>query len=169
MARMQEMAMPRSIPVMVLALMLAAPAWAQPTPAADPVPDAMKRMQKAPAVDYAHLRDPFSSALVMSSSLARKEQRLHSDHAHEALEDFDLSTLKLVAVYAMGPDRVAMIQNAEGKGYVVRRGNYMGKHDGRIVKIGGNDIVLVEHVLNPAGEIAQRRVTLTLQTDAKNP
>ena len=163
--------MQRSIPVMVLALMLAAPAWAQPAPAAagDAVPDAMKRMQKAPAIDYAHLRDPFSSALVMSRGLALKEQRLRSDHPHEALEDFDLSTLKLVAVYAMGPDRVAMIQNAEGKGYIVRRGNYMGKHDGRITDIGANAIVLVEHVLNPAGEISPHRVTLTLQTDAKNP
>jgi len=161
--------MSRSIPVMALALMLAAPAWAQPAPATDAVPDAMKRMQKAPAVDYARLRDPFSSSLVMSRGLAEKERRLRSDHPHEALEDFDLSTLKLVAVYAMGPDRVAMIQNAEGKGFIVRRGNYMGKHDGRIVTIGNKDIVLVEHVLDPAGEVTPRRVTLTLQTDAKNP
>lgn len=160
----------RSIPLMALALLLAAPSWAQPAAASsDAVPDAMKRMPKAPAVDYTHLRNPFSSVLLNASRDLAREQRLHSNHPHEALEDFDLSTLKLVAVYVMGADHVAMIQNAEGKGYIVRRGNYMGKHDGRIVKIGSNDIELVEHVLNPAGEISSRRVTLTMQADAKNP
>ena len=162
--------MRHSLPVLAMALMLTAPAWAQPaTSSDDAVPDAMKRMQKAPNVDYAHLRNPFSSALVMSSGLAQKEKRLHSNHPHEALEDFDLSTLKLVAVYVMGADHVAMIQNAEGKGYIVRRGNYMGKHDGRVVKIGANDIELVERVLDPAGDITSRRVAMTLQADAKQP
>ena len=168
----------RNIAVMAMALMLAAPAWAQPAASSgDAVPDAMKRMPKAPNVDYAHLRDPFSSALVMSSGLALKERRLHSDHPHEELEDFDLSTLKLVAVYSMGADRVAMIQNAEGKGYIVHRGNYMGKHDGRIVAIGSSGVdapipglvrsnagraALAGYLKTLAGEVAADGVTVNM-------
>lgn len=133
----------------------------------DKIPDAMKRLMKAPNVDYAHLRDPFVSYLVTLSqrgqaALRAREARL-SNRPREVLENFDLSTLKLVAIYTMGGDRVAMIQDATGKGYIVHRGNYMGKNNGRIEKITNDSLYLVEQVLNPAGEITDRQVTLTLK------
>lgn len=40
----------------------------------------------------------------------------------------------------------------------------MGKNNGRIEKIGNQNLYLVEQVLNPAGEITDRQVTLTLNT-----
>jgi type IV pilus assembly protein PilP len=167
--------------LLILSLLVAASAWAADTggksadkPAAASTDqsqgdtDAMKRLPKAPDVDYAHLRDPFASYLVALSergqaALREREARL-SNRPREALENFDLSTLTLVAIYKMGEDRVAMIQDPAGKGYIVRRGNYMGKNNGRIEKIDNNSLYLVEQVLNPAGEITDRQVTLTLKT-----
>jgi type IV pilus assembly protein PilP len=172
----------RSILILALVLLGATPSLAAdaPKPAGKPaastatasqdddqIPDAMKRLMKAPEVDYTHLRDPFVSYLVTVSqrgeaALREREARL-SNRPREVLENFDLSTLKLVAIYTMGTDRVAMIQDATGKGYIVHRGNYMGKNNGRIEKIGKDSLYLVEQVLNPAGEITDRQVTLTLK------
>jgi type IV pilus assembly protein PilP len=56
-----------------------------------------------------------------------------------------------------------MIQDATGKGYIVHRGNYMGQNNGRIEKISNDSLYLVEQVLNPAGEITDRQVTMTLK------
>jgi len=168
----------RNILMMALMLLVAAPCWAVAAPSVanktassqddDAIPDAMKSMMKAPKVDYQHLRDPFVSYLVTLSergqALLREREARLSNRPREVLENFDLSTLKLVAIYTMGGDRVAMIQDNTGKGYIVRRGNYMGKNNGRIEKIGNNSLYLVEQVLDPAGQITDRQVTLTLNT-----
>jgi len=131
------------------------------------IPDAMKHLVKGPDIDIESLRDPFASylALVASrgrQSLAERQSRLAS-RAREVLETFDLATLKLVATMRMGEDRVGMIEDGTGKGYIVRRGNYMGKNNGRIEKITDSSLYLVEQILNPAGDIVDRQVTLTLK------
>lgn len=130
-------------------------------------PDAMRHMAKGPDVDIERLRDPFASYL---GAVARRRQRALAAqrsklarHRHEALEDFDLSTLKLVAIMRMGENRVAMVEDSAGKGYIVRRGNYMGKNNGRIKKITDNSVLMVEQAFNPAGDLVNRNITLTLK------
>ena len=131
------------------------------------VPDAMQHAVKAPEVDIANLRDPFSSYLALVAQRGRallEDQRLRlNNREREMLENFDLSTLKLVGIYAMGEDRVAMIEDNSGQGYTVRRGNYMGKNNGRIEKIDADTLFLVEQVINPAGDVVDNQVTMTLK------
>ncbi|WP_241697590.1 pilus assembly protein PilP [Mariprofundus sp. NF] len=130
------------------------------------MPDAMQHLVTAPEIDFANLRDPFASYLVRvasrgQSALLNSKTRL-SNREREKLEDYDLSTLKLVAIFSMGGERVGMVQDGTAKGYIVRRGNYMGKNNGKIEKITGDTLFLVEQVLNPAGEIIDRQVNLTM-------
>lgn len=130
------------------------------------MPDAMQHLVTAPEIDFANLRDPFASYLVRvasrgQSALLDNKTRL-SNREREKLEDFDLATLKLVAIFSMGGERVGMVQDGTAKGYIVRRGNHMGKNNGKIEKITADTIFLVEQVLNPAGEIIDRQVNLTL-------
>jgi len=131
-------------------------------------PDAMQHMVTAPDIDIANLRDPFASYLkkVASSrsrtSLIENQLRL-TNREREKLEDYDLSTLSLVAIFSMGGERVAMIQDATAKGFIVRRGNYLGKNNGKIEKITDETLFLVEQVLNPAGDIIDRQVSLTMK------
>ncbi len=133
----------------------------------DVVPDAMRHIVKGPDVDIEHLRDPFASYLGAAArrgqrALAKQRAQL-SRHRHEILEDFDLSTLKLVAIMRMGGKHVAMVEDAAGKGYIVRQGNYMGKNNGHIKKITDDSVLLVEQVFNPAGDLENRNVALTLK------
>jgi len=133
----------------------------------DKIPDAMKHLVQGPDVDIKSLRDPFASYLALVANrgrqiLAERQSRLAS-REREVLENFDLATLKLVATMRKGKDRVAMIEDGAGKGYLVRRGNYMGKNSGRIEKITDNSLYLVEQIVNPAGDIVDRQVTLTLK------
>jgi len=139
----------------------------QPVTAEEEVPEAMQHLVKAPEIDFANLRDPFESYLALVAARGRsilldREHRL-SNREREPLESFDLATLKLVAIFSKGEDRVAMIQDSSGKGHIVRRGNYMGKDNGHVEKIDSDTVFLVEQVLNPAGDITDRQVTLTLK------
>ncbi len=134
---------------------------------AERVPDAMRHMVTAPDVDIESIRDPFQSYLALVAKRQRQllsERKAHlANHQREPLEDFDLSTLKLVAIMKMGQQRVAMVEDPEGKGHIVRPGNYMGKNNGRVETITDDSVHLVEQVVNPAGDIVKRRVTLTLK------
>jgi len=131
------------------------------------MPDAMEHAVKAPEIDIENLRDPFSSYFALVAQRGRAildDQRLRLENRErEALESFDLSTLKLVGVYSMGEDRVAMIEDNTGQGYTVRQGNYMGKNNGRIEKIDSDTLFLVEQVINPAGDVVDNQVTMTLK------
>ncbi|MDX8405879.1 MAG: pilus assembly protein PilP [Mariprofundus sp.] len=147
----------------MICLILSPAAYA--TPDTD-VPDAMQHLVTAPEIDFVNLRDPFASYLARvstngNSTLLENQMRL-SNREREELEFFDLTSLKLVAIFSMGGERVAMIQDAASKGYTIRRGNYLGKNNGKIEKITDDTIYLVEQVLDPAGDIIDRQVTLTL-------
>jgi type IV pilus assembly protein PilP len=132
------------------------------------IPDAMSRLMTAPDIDVANIRDPFLSSFDKSriedaKRFNNRKQLPAFKRKREVLEFYDLSTLTLVGTFQKsGKDWVASIEDASGKAYTVRRGNYVGKRGGRIEKIDGQTIYLVEQVLNPAGEIVDRQVTLTL-------
>jgi len=137
------------------------------TPPEASIPDARQHQAKAPYIDFEHLRDPFASYL---KTIAQRGQRLLKaqqsklqNREREALEVFDLSTLSLVGIYKMGENRVAMVQDSQGKGYTVKQGNYMGKNSGRIEKIDAKTLYLVERMLNAEGQIVDQQVTLTLK------
>ncbi|MDX8390733.1 MAG: pilus assembly protein PilP [Mariprofundaceae bacterium] len=134
---------------------------------AEVVPDAMGHMMSAPNVDIESLRDPFASFLAMVEMRGRQaimdRQSRMEDRMREPLEDFDLSELKLVAIMEVGDDKVAMVEDVSGMGFLVRRGNYMGKHSGRIERISDESVFLVEQMLNPAGDVVDNQVELTLK------
>lgn len=121
---------------------------------------------RAPDIDIAKLRDPFESYLtVLAEQNKKRMDQLRNKiaaHAHEPLESFDLSALTLVATMQMGGRHVAMVQDPQGKGYMVREGSYIGRDNGRVVKIGDRNVEILEDELTPTGELVKRKVTLTL-------
>ena len=137
--------------------------------AKEEAPDAMGYMVKGPDIEMENLRDPFVSPMARIAErnkrlLAEKQAKLgKGTRKVEDLEAFDLSELKLVAVYSMGKDRVALIQDNSGKAYKVRRNSHMGKDSGRVEKISEDSVLLIESTLDPAGDLIEREVVLTLK------
>lgn len=72
------------------------------------------------------------------------------------LEKMSLSQIKLVAV-VMGEDlKLAMVEEATGKGYEVRIGTYMGKNEGQVVDIQSDRIIVREIVTDFKGVVTER-------------
>ncbi len=132
------------------------------------IPDALSRLMKAPDIDLNNIRDPFLSSFEKNrldeAARYKNRKRLPANkRKREVLEQFDLSTLTLVATFKKtGHEWVASVQDSTGKSYTIRRGNHMGKRGGRIEKIDGQTVYLVEQMINPAGEVVDHQTTLTL-------
>jgi len=79
------------------------------------------------------------------------------------LEKLDISQMKLVGIVSMPGRSMAMVEEASGKGYVIRKGTYMGINSGQVVGITKDRVVIEEEVENFLGKIVVRTRELKLQ------
>ncbi len=79
------------------------------------------------------------------------------------LEKIELSQIRLVAVISMKDRRIAMVEEASGKGYEVSVGTYIGKQRGRIAQINDSSIVIREPVRDFKGRLSERVREIKLQ------
>jgi len=72
------------------------------------------------------------------------------------LEKIDISQIRLVAVIMMKNKQIAMVEEANGKGYEVGIGTYMGKNQGRVTEIKNSSIIIKEIVKDFKGKLKER-------------
>jgi type IV pilus assembly protein PilP len=87
-------------------------------------------------------RDPFSSAQGQQTLLSDLEQE--DNLCEDLLCGFDISQLSLVAVISGDANPVAMLEDTQGVGYIVRKNSRIGKLGGRISSIYQNCLVVSE-------------------------
>ncbi|MGC4064533.1 MAG: pilus assembly protein PilP [Polyangiaceae bacterium] len=142
----------------------------------------------APRIDFQEMefgesdrsRDPFRSfadSFIAESRSTAKNQR------EVVLSDFGLDELKLVGIVTGVPDPRAMLVNPQGRGHVVRRGQFVGRAEvvhgdskgapafevnWRIDRIRDGDLVLVrEDPKNPEVPSATRIIALRPDAEVK--
>lgn len=71
------------------------------------------------------------------------------------LEKIELSQIRLVAVIIMQDRRIAMVEDASGKGYEVVIGTYIGKNAGKVSEIKKSSIVVKELVKDFKGKLTE--------------
>lgn len=78
------------------------------------------------------------------------------------LQKYDISQLKLVAIIIAPEGNIALVEDAAGKGYFLKRGVWIGKNDGKVTKI-LKDKVIVEEVFQDAfGQTKVHEISLIL-------
>ncbi len=134
--------------------------------AEEQMPASEKHRIKAPEIDIANMRDPFESYLTVLERQSKQRLESHrsagAGHDPEPLEAFDIGALRLVAIMQMGSNKAAMVEDPEGKGYVVRAGSYIGRDNGRIENITARSVEIMEDEFTATGEIVKRKAVLTL-------
>jgi type IV pilus assembly protein PilP len=78
------------------------------------------------------------------------------------LEKIDLSQLKLVAIVLASSGNRALVEESSGKGYVVKKGTYMGTNAGKVVKIEKNKVIVAEEFEDYRGNVTQRNKEIKL-------
>ena len=82
------------------------------------------------------------------------------------LERIALSQLRLTAIMRTPQGNSAIVEDATGKGFVIRKGTYIGLNSGQVTRIGKDDVVIEEEVENVMGELKIQTTELKLQKPA---
>ncbi|WXH31348.1 hypothetical protein WA016_05324 [Myxococcus stipitatus] len=143
----------------------AAPARAAAAPAVPAETATAVEASAGPAYVYSYnpvgKRDPFRSPL---EELGRQGQQNPVTTCTEPLCAFDLDQLKLVAVVTGDANPLAMVEDPQGRGHIVRRNTRVGRQGGKVTQI-LRDSLTVTEVFSGNGEIIKNPVTLQLKPD----
>ncbi len=80
------------------------------------------------------------------------------------LERYDVGQLKLTAVLASDVDPSAMVENAAGRGFPVRKGTKIGTNRGEVVEILADKIIILETTTDFTGTSKTQTVEMRLRT-----
>lgn len=81
----------------------------------------------------------------------------------EPLEAFSLDSLRMVGTLEQFGTRWALIMTRDGTLHRVRTGNYLGRNDGKIIRIDPTELLLTEIVEKAPGEWDQRQASMALK------
>ena len=78
------------------------------------------------------------------------------------LEKLSIGQLKLVAIIRAPSGNKALVEESSGKGYVIKKGTYIGLNSGQIIKIEKDNIIIEEEIQDIQGntEVRQREMKL---------
>ncbi|MEO5363552.1 MAG: pilus assembly protein PilP [Magnetococcus sp. DMHC-8] len=136
---------------------------------ANPVPSAPGAAGTEPFVYRAQdRRNPFQAPVAVLPDESTGPGPRQQTRIKEYLESFQLDSLKLVAILFDVTSRspahlqgspVAMVEDPDGTGHVVREGSYIGVNEGRVARIRDGEVVIEE----PAPRPNDPPYTMTLQ------
>jgi type IV pilus assembly protein PilP len=87
----------------------------------------------------------------------------------QPLQRYEISQLKLVGIIWMAENPRAMLEDAAGKGFIVSRGAYVGKNEGKITEIFQDEVIITEKSTDILGETKIKEITLKLhEQEAKS-
>lgn len=126
-------------------------------------------MEMATTYDPKGRFDPFEplfsdepEANVIPKSVGRKKKRA----PQTPLEKVAISQLKLTAIMRTPKGNRGLVEDATGKGYVVKKGTYMGLNAGQVIRIERDRIIIEEEIQNMVGEYIINNAELKLQKPA---
>jgi type IV pilus assembly protein PilP len=82
------------------------------------------------------------------------------------LEQVALSQIKLSAIMRSAAGNRALVEDATGKGYVIKKGTYIGLNAGQVIQIEKNRVIIEEEIENLMGELIVQNTELKLQKPA---
>lgn len=102
--------------------------------------------------DPANKRDPFRPFDLSA--------RTRLDVARSPLQSLDLKELALTAVVEQGDEARALIESSDGQGHTVKKGDKIGLHDGEVVEIHPDRVVVLESMQDFTGETKTKTIEI---------
>ena len=105
--------------------------------------------------------DPFEPLFKDKPVLAKNSKKIKRA-PRTPLERIDLSQLKLVGIILASSGNRALVEESSGKGYVIKKGTYIGTNGGIIVQIEKEAVTVEEKFEDYSGKIKSRNRELKL-------
>jgi len=78
------------------------------------------------------------------------------------LQKYEVEQLKLIAIIWGMDTSVAMVETPDGKGYSIRKGDFIGNRDGRVKRIEKNRVIIEERLTETGGEVLTNELVIQL-------
>ena len=106
--------------------------------------------------------DPFEPLFREKPTVASLKKKRKKRTPRKKLKKIDLSQLKLVGIIQALSGNRALVEESNGKGYVVKKGTYMGTNAGKVVKIEKDKVIVAEEYEDFRGNVTLRNKELKL-------
>jgi type IV pilus assembly protein PilP len=106
--------------------------------------------------------DPFEPLFKDEPELAPSESKREKRIPRTPLEKIDLGQLKLVGVILASSGNRALVQEASGKGYIIKEGTYIGVNSGKVTEIKNDRVIVEEEIEDVVGKPTIRNKELVL-------
>jgi type IV pilus assembly protein PilP len=78
------------------------------------------------------------------------------------LQKYDINQLKLVAILSTPEGNVALVEDATGRGYFLKKGTWIGKNDGKVTKILKDKVIIEEAYQDIFGQTKTNEISIFL-------
>ncbi len=106
--------------------------------------------------------DPFEPLFREKPESVKKSKRKKKRIPRTPLERIDLSQLKLVGIILASSGNRALVEESSGKGYVIKKGTYIGMNSGKVVNIKKEKVVVEEEFEDVFGKTKFRHREIKL-------
>ena len=106
--------------------------------------------------------DPFEPLFKEEKVVAAKKTERKKRIPRTPLERIDLSQLKLVGIIMAASGNRALVEEASGKGYVIKTGTFIGTNGGKIISIQKETVTVEEEFEDVYGKLMIRKRELKL-------
>jgi len=106
--------------------------------------------------------DPFAPLFRDKPQVALSKKKRKKRTPRTPLEKIDLSQLRLVGIILASTGNKALVEESNGKGYVIKKGTFMGTNAGKVVKIEKNKVLVAEEYEDVLGNVTLRNKELKL-------
>jgi len=100
--------------------------------------------------------DPFKPFIQLAPEKLRKSAFL------TPLQKYDISQLKLVAIITLPEGNVALVEDQQTKGYFVKKGTAIGRHEGKVKAILKDRVIIQEAYSDVLGQDKVNEISLFL-------
>jgi len=105
--------------------------------------------------------DPFEPLFREKPAVVKRSRR-KKRIPRTPLERIDLSQLKLVGIILAPSGNRALVEESSGKGYIIKKGTYIGNNSGKVVQIKRDKVIVEEEFEDVFGKTKTRRRELRL-------
>ena len=106
--------------------------------------------------------DPFEPLINGKSGRVAAKKKRAKRMPTTPLEALDLSQLKLVGVTLSDKGNTALVEDASGKGYIIKEGTYIGTKAGKVIQILKDRFIIEEKIEDVHGEIITQKMVIKL-------
>ncbi len=127
-----------------------------PVPPVAEKKEVVKQEEPEFAYNPAGKPDPFKPFIQLTPEKTRPSSFL------TPLQKYDLSQLKLVAIIALPEGNVALVEDQQGKGFMIKKGTAIGRRDGKVKTILKDRVVIEEAYSDIFGQAKVNEISLFL-------